>query len=104
MSKRVVAESLRASACSFLGPRDRHEARSGARRPIHQKPVQVPELSSNHPQGWAMVERSLPEAGTTMFIGIDVSKDRLDVAVRGSELAFSVSYDEPGLTELVKRL
>jgi transposase len=51
-----------------------------------------------------MVERSSPEAGTTMFIGIDVSKDRLDVAVRGSELSFSVAYDEPGLTELVKRL
>jgi len=50
------------------------------------------------------MERSSPEAGTTMFVGIDVSKDRLDVAVRGRELAFSVSYDEPGLTELVKRL
>ena len=51
-----------------------------------------------------MVERSSPEAGTTMFVGIDVSKERLDVAVSGSEIAFSVAYDEPGLTELVKRL
>jgi transposase len=51
-----------------------------------------------------MVERSSPEDGTTMFIGIDVSKERLDVAVRGSELSFSVAYDEAGLTELVKRL
>lgn len=51
-----------------------------------------------------MVERSSPEAGTTMFVGIDVSKERLDVSVRGSELAFSVAYDEPGLTELVTRL
>lgn len=39
-----------------------------------------------------------------MFVGIDVSKERLDVAVRASELAFSVAYDEPGLVELVKRL
>ena len=51
-----------------------------------------------------MVERSSPEAGTTMFVGIDVSKERLDVAVRGSELAFSVAHDEAGLTELVGRL
>lgn len=49
-----------------------------------------------------MVERSSQEA--TMFIGIDVSKERLDVAVRSGELTFSVSYDEAGLTELVKRL
>ena len=38
-----------------------------------------------------------------MFVGIDVSKDNLDVAVRGGE-AFRVSNDEAGLSELVSRL
>jgi transposase len=39
-----------------------------------------------------------------MFVGIDVSKDRLDVAVKDSELRFSVARDESGLNELVSRL
>jgi transposase len=51
-----------------------------------------------------MVERSSPEAGATMFIGIDVSKARLDVAAKGSDAVFSVSRDEAGFVELVTRL
>ena len=39
-----------------------------------------------------------------IFIGIDVAKDRLDVNVQPSNEAFSVSRDEPGLAELVRRL
>ena len=39
-----------------------------------------------------------------MYIGIDVSKDRLDVAVRGRDIAFSVTRDESGLNELCERL
>lgn len=40
-----------------------------------------------------------------MFVGIDVSKDLLDVAVRAGELKpFRVSRDEAGLDELVQRL
>lgn len=39
-----------------------------------------------------------------MFIGIDVSKDRLDVHVRPSGEAFVVSRDGKGLEELVGRL
>jgi len=39
-----------------------------------------------------------------MFVGIDVSKERLDVAVRGRDILFSVARDEAGLTELVTRL
>jgi transposase len=39
-----------------------------------------------------------------MFIGIDVSKERLDVAVRGREGVFSVTRDESGLRELVTRV
>lgn len=40
-----------------------------------------------------------------MFVGIDVSKDVLDVVLRGEEPAsFQVSRDEKGLEELVQRL
>jgi transposase len=39
-----------------------------------------------------------------MFIGIDVSKDRLDVHVLPDATAFAVPRDGPGLSELVARL
>ena len=40
-----------------------------------------------------------------MFVGIDVSKEFLDVATRGGELSpFRVRRDEEGLSELVQRL
>ncbi len=39
-----------------------------------------------------------------MFIGIDVSKDRLDVHVRPSDEAFAVTRDGEGLAALVERL
>lgn len=39
-----------------------------------------------------------------VFVGIDVSKDRLDILVRPSGEAFSVGRDEEGLGALVERL
>lgn len=39
-----------------------------------------------------------------MFVGIDVSKDRLDVHLRPSGEAFAVARDGPGLEELAARL
>ena len=39
-----------------------------------------------------------------MFVGIDVSKDRLDVHLRSSGEAFVVSRDGAGITALVDRL
>ena len=38
------------------------------------------------------------------FVGIDVSKERLDVHIRPSEEAFIVTRDDKGLASLVKRL
>jgi transposase len=38
------------------------------------------------------------------FIGIDVSKDRLDVYVRPSEVSFAAARDAKGLADLVERL
>jgi transposase len=39
-----------------------------------------------------------------MFVGIDVSKDRLDVHVRPSGEAFNVARDGERIGELAKRL
>ena len=39
-----------------------------------------------------------------LFIGIDVAKDRLDVNVQPSGAAFTVTRDESGLADLVRRL
>jgi transposase len=39
-----------------------------------------------------------------MFVGIDVSKDRLDVHVRPSDEAFAVARDGAGIEELVAKL
>jgi transposase len=39
-----------------------------------------------------------------IFVGIDVSKDRLDVHVRPSREAFAVTRDSKGLEELIDRL
>jgi len=39
-----------------------------------------------------------------MFVGIDVSKDRLDIHIRPSGDAFTVMHDGEGITALVERL
>ena len=39
-----------------------------------------------------------------VFVGIDISKIRLDVALRPTGSAFTVSYDETGITTVVQRL
>lgn len=39
-----------------------------------------------------------------VVVGIDVSKDRLDVHVRPTDERFSVSYDAAGLDELIRRV
>jgi transposase len=42
--------------------------------------------------------------GQQFIVGIDVSKERLDVNVQPSNESFAVSYDEGGLEQLVARL
>ena len=39
-----------------------------------------------------------------LFVGIDISKDRLDVHRQPTEECFSVAYDEAGVAEVVSRL
>ena len=41
---------------------------------------------------------------SSLFVGIDVSKDRLDVAVRPTGGAWQVSHDSRGISRLVERL
>src|ERR671912_66705 len=45
-----------------------------------------------------------PPTGTPVFVGIDVSKDRLDVRLRPSGEAFAVPRDAPGLDRLAAEL
>src|SRR6185503_14404426 len=51
--------------------------------------------ASPHAQGWEP---------RSMFVGIDVAKDRLDVHVRPAGEAFTVARDGEGIEELAKRL
>lgn len=46
----------------------------------------------------------MTSGGTDVNVGIDVSKERLDVAARPSSVSFSVSNDEDGHRELRRRL
>ena len=39
-----------------------------------------------------------------LFVGIDVAKQALDVHIRPTGEAFSVAYDDAGLTHLLARL
>ena len=41
---------------------------------------------------------------TKRFVGIDVAKAQLDVAIRPSGESFSVANDEAGIRELLTRL
>lgn len=44
------------------------------------------------------------EAGGSVHVGIDVSKDRLDVVVRPDGMVFAVDRDAAGIDELIERL
>jgi transposase len=54
---------------------------------------------SPHSQGWVMERPALPS-----FVGIDVSKDRLDVHVRPSGQIFAVARDGKAIEQLVDDL
>ena len=41
---------------------------------------------------------------TEIYVGIDISKETLDVALRPSERTWQVSYTKDGVGELVKEL
>jgi transposase len=55
------------------------------------------EGQSPHAQGWVKMKQQI-------FVGIDVSKDRLDVHVRPQGKIFATSRDDAGLAELVAEL
>ena len=57
---------------------------------------------SPHPQGRATEED--PVNAVPIFVGIDVCKDQLDVALRPSGESWSVPNEDPDITTLVKRL
>jgi hypothetical protein len=59
---------------------------------------------SSNPQGGAGLE-GVPEQGVKpVFVGIDVSKARLDVAIRPTGEVFSQPHVPEGIAQLVQRL
>jgi transposase len=57
-------------------------------------------MSNPHSQGRVMEQ----PAATPSFVGIDVSKDRLDIHIRPSDRAFAVARDSNGLDQLPNEL
>jgi len=51
-----------------------------------------------------MTVRSKPGKDSAMFVGIDVSKDRLDVAIHESKDGLQFTRDESGLARLIEQL
>jgi pimeloyl-ACP methyl ester carboxylesterase len=67
---------------------------------LSERPNSRQGRSSPHLQGWVMDE----PRSASICVGIDVSKDRLDVHLRPSDEAFAVTRDSDGLENLVERL
>src|ERR687885_709000 len=63
-----------------------------------------PEPASGKREGMGREERCGGKAMRQIWIGVDVAKDRLDVAVRPTGEAFTAANDESGRKALVKRL
>src|SRR5262249_49347855 len=78
----------------------------GASKPVPQRgtPSAVP---SNPNSRLGRKASPIAQGGVKMeatYVGIDVSKDRLDVHIRPSGEAFAVARDGKGLNELIERL
>src|SRR5882724_1417558 len=67
-------------------------------------PPPVPAVNPNSCLGRVASPHAQGRVMEPIFVGIDVAKDRLDVHVQPSGQAFSVSRDDAGLAELVRRL
>src|SRR4026208_1965598 len=82
-------------------PRSRRPSSSSTSGPIRStKPVQLKEPKSSHSLGRAKVGT---EKNMETFVGIDVSKDRLDVAVRPSAEAIAVENDDAEIGRVAGR-
>src|ERR1700733_2143793 len=97
---------LRASVNLTGAVADGKPTHPGAQKPAaqHGVPSAVP---SNPNSRWGRRASPIVQGGVKMDainVGIDVSKDRLDVHVRPTGQAFAVARDGKGLEELVKRL
>src|SRR5580704_18085761 len=94
--RRAGKVSVAAADGSPLAPGVHEPVREHGAPSVHSK---IPNsrrgrLASPHVQGREM----------DVFIGIDVSKDRLDICVRPSGETFAVARDDQGLERLVERL
>src|SRR5262245_26802006 len=81
-----------------LGPSGRRLCRSP------HSPRGTPRLRKAGPPGAPFPLGGLPLMPAPAFVGIDVSKPRLDVHVRPAGTAFAVANDPAGIADLVARL
>src|SRR3982751_6578671 len=100
--KSAIAESVRLTEAVADG-RPFHP---GACKPVPQRgsPSVIP---SNPNSRLGRKASPIAQGGVKMeaiYVGVDVSKDRLDVVVRPSGEAFVVTRDGKGLNELIERL
>ena len=87
------------------GPRDRRAARSPCPYVRRARTV-ARSKRSNTSVGSPLLYKM--EAGMTTssrkFVGIDVSKEKLDIAVLGEKKASQVGNDEKGIAELIEKM
>src|SRR3954452_14416141 len=80
------------------GPRSTEaDHKHGAPPAVSSRPERSPGLDSPH-------QRSRVMDKPPTFVGVDVSKHRLDIHLRPSGEHFTVSHDEAGVAALVERL
>jgi len=87
-------------SCKTVVQPDRHVLMSG-------EPEQLPGLEDRI-LAWAQTPLYKAEVGMTTssgkFVGIDVAKEQLDIAVLGEKKASQVGNDEVGIAKLIKKL
>lgn len=107
MNTRIMNHPGRDRSINTRSLKTEHER--GSSRPTSTKLVQLP-----GPNGARIIrktERSRRRAHkedamdrTEQFVGIDISKTRLDLAIHPQDAVESATHDEPGILRVVNRL
>lgn len=101
-SATLVDEGSSSKAVGSISGRHRARALPSS---LREKPVQMPGgRPRKHKAGPCTHNRGRLEVSEAVYVGIDVSKERLDVHVRPSGQSDSVSYDQAGVERLVEKM
>src|SRR5438132_10748354 len=85
---------------------EKADLKPGRRSRTRCKPARLSGPKSPYLQGRVVASdlRAGDRMAPTIFVGIDVSKDTLDIAVRPSALRWQLANDDAGIRDLVSRL